>query len=224
MTIFHNSTIVLDNFFRNPLKVIELGNSLNYTSSEVYPGYRTANLLELDGEAIEFAKFFAKEISSKILHGVTRFNLDLRFHKNQTYTPPEANFGWTHNDDVDYAGLIYLNPSELDLTTGTTICDKKDNVEFAQGDIVSRKNFNVTAQGGQQYLDDLKINQDQFVDTIQVGNKFNRLIGYDARQWHKPTNYNVVDSPRFTLLFFIEFAEVAPIESPLQIQSNWKDQ
>ena len=223
MSNLNHSTTVLDNFFQNPFKVIDLGNSLEYTDSEIYPGSRTVNLLEIEGQPREFAKFFAKKLSEKLLFGVTKFNLDLRFHRTDIYTPEAANLGWTHNDNVDYAGLVYLNPTELNLHTGTSICDKKDDTGFEQGDIESRKKFNLTKQSSQTYLDDLKLNQEQFVETVQVGNKFNRLVGYDARQWHKPTNYAVADTPRFTLLFFIEFAELKPIESPLQVLSSWED-
>lgn len=225
MDIYKNSTHVIDNFFNDIQPIIDLGNSLEYHNNEAWPGLRTDNLLQINNTlAVEFAKFFAKNIADKVFYGLSKFEIDVRFHKNDLYNVDEANCGWIHNDDIDFAGLVYLNDEEPNMSTGTSIFDKTLSKDFEAEDYESRKELNLKKNVTDQYLKDLQNNRSQFSETINVGNKFNRLVAYDATQWHRPNSYNVKKLPRYSLLFFINNAQFAELSSILSVKSSWSNQ
>ena len=222
---YKHSTHVIDNFFINPRSVIELGESLEYSNDATWPGLRTKNLLQIDNEqAVEFAKFFAKKIADEVFYGLSKFQIDIRFHKNEVYDVDEANCGWIHNDEIDFAGLVYLNIEEPNMHTGTSIFDKTDIEDFKVQDFESRKELNLNKNVTDQYLIDLKENRKQFAETVNVGNKFNRLVAYDAEQWHRPNNYQTKTLPRYSLLFFINNVQFIDLNSMLSITSTWRDE
>jgi hypothetical protein len=225
MDRYKNSTHVIDNFFDDIQPIIELGNSLEYSNNESWPGLRTDNLLQVNNSsAVEFAKFFAKNIADKVFYGLSKFEIDIRFHKNDLYDVEHANKGWIHNDDIDFAGLVYLNNEEPNMSTGTSIFDKTLPKDFSVKDYQSRKDLNLKKIVTNEYLKDLQNNRSQFVETLNVGNKFNRLVAYDALQWHRPNSYNVKTLPRYSLLFFINNAQFTELSSILSITSNWSQQ
>ena len=224
MTLYKNSVQIFDNFFNNPNSVIELGNSLEFYNNEAWPGKRTNNLLEINNhDCLEFAKFFAKSIADNVFYGLQKFRVDIRFHKNDLYDNYDANFGWIHNDEIDFAGLVYLNKEEPNMQTGTSIFDKITPNDFNVPDYQSRKDLNLHKKVTEQYLQDLKENKNQFTETVNLGNKFNRLVAYDAGQWHRPNNYKVKTLPRYSLLFFIDQAEFKKTETLLSMTSKWRD-
>jgi hypothetical protein len=224
MLRYKNSTHIIDNFFKNTQTVIDLGNTLKYYNDEAWPGLRTENLLEINNPlVVEFAKYFAKRIADEVFYGLKQFKIDIRFHKNEVYDVDEANYGWIHNDDIDFAGLVYLNDEEPNMSTGTSIFDKIVSKDFEVQDYESRKELNFKKNVTEQYLKDLRDNRSQFTETINVGNKFNRLVAYDAEQWHRPNSYNVKTLPRYSLLFFINDAQFEDLPSILSVKSNWSD-
>ena len=81
-------------------------------------------------------KFFAKEIANTVFYGMSKFELDVRFHKNDVYDHPDANNGWIHNDEIDFAGLVYLNIEEPSMDTGTSIFDKVSEGVFEVQDFL----------------------------------------------------------------------------------------
>ena len=46
-------------------------------------------------------------------------------------------------------------------------------------------------------------NNDKFYETVRFQNIYNRLIIYDAQEYHRANNFDVGDSDRLTLVFFI---------------------
>jgi hypothetical protein len=233
MTAFHKvdktahpiagTLICKNNFFNNPKKVIELANRQTYKGSERFPGKRTINLLEsTDAETKEFAVFFAKKIARDVFPGIKRFVIHISFHINDVYDDDHANAGWIHNDDVTLAGLVYLNENEVSFNTGTSIFLKQGERDFSIEDYASRKKFNVSGIATDQYKQDLDNNHADFLETIRVGNLFNRLIAYDSNLWHRPNNFKIESNqPRTTLLFFIDFYEFESFD--VGPQSSWID-
>ena len=200
-------TVVCKNeFFNNPDKVLELSKKQTYEKSERYPGKRTINLLEsTDTETNNFAVFFAKKIAREVFPGISQFVIHISFHINELYDDADANVGWIHNDDVTLAGLVYLNPNEINFDSGTSIFLKKGAENFPVLDFQSRKLFNTTSVVTEEYKQDLKNNHTHFDETIRIGNTYNRLIAYDSNLWHRPNTFKVnVNEPRTTLLFFID--------------------
>lgn len=219
-----NTLFSKDHFFRNPDKVVELSKKQEYLKSAEYPGYRTLNLLEsADPTTKNFGLYIAQRLSKDVFPGISKFLLDVRFHKNETYPEEYANNGWVHSDESDIAGIVYLNKGEENFDSGTSIFLKKTTEDFSCSDFKSRQQFNLNSTVTAEYLEDLKSNRLQFTETVRIGNVYNRLVTYDAKRFHGPNNYNTSTlDPRLSLLFFIEGYSYAPV-SLVNINSFWVD-
>jgi hypothetical protein len=175
-----------------------------------------------DEDTRSFAKFFAQRIKFDVFPGLQTFMLDIRFHVNETYDNSEANVGWIHADPSDLAGIVYLNPTEQSFFTGTSIFLKNGSDDFDVKDFSSRLKFNLNNEVSEKYLNELKDNWSNFTETVRVGNKFNRLVAYDATSYHRPNRYSTDSKePRRSLLFFIKGFSYAEGFNPTPLV--WKD-
>jgi hypothetical protein len=195
-----------DNFFEDTQTILDLANKQEYTGDTRWPGKRTINLLEsIDPATKEFGVHFAKKIAREIFPGISRFVIHVSFHKNDVYDDVDANEGWIHSDDVNLAGLVYLNQFEKNFNSGTSIFLKKGLQDFEKVDFPSRKEFNTSGVATEAYKKDLNANHENFEETIRIGNIFNRILAYDAKSWHRPNNFRTASGEtRTTLLFFID--------------------
>lgn len=208
---YKNYLIVRDNYFENPEAVIELSKQVNYSRATYYPGERTGNLLGIEDKHIKnFADWFADRISFDIFPGIRMYELMLCFHRNFPSDNPYYNRGLIHNDVGNLAGLIYLTPGEHNLDTGTSIFDNESipRTEPCEldTDAEALKEFylydNITPNYVKGFENNLKTFESG--ETIRVGNKFNRLIAYDSKLWHRPNSFKTeVNQPRLSLLFFV---------------------
>jgi len=221
---FTNYLYVKDNFLRSPDKVLELSYRQKYSKSEIYPGLRTESLFDIaDDETKHFASYFAQRIKHDVFPGLTNFMLDIRFHINESFDDELANIGWIHSDPSDLAGLLYLTPLEQHFNTGTSIFIKKTDDEFETVDINSRLEFNSLNKISETYKTDLQNNWSNFDESIRVGNRYNRLVAYDAKSYHRPNSFKTaIDSPRRSLLFFIK--GFSYIESFNNDRLQWRDE
>ena len=217
--------VSIDNFFKNPQKIVDMAQTLDYERSEVHPGKRSINLFtSQDPQHVEFAKYFAKRIADEVFFGINKFMIDIRFHKNDIYDNDKANVGWIHNDPVSFAGIVYLNEEISDFNLGTSTFLKNKKERFDQYDFDERKEFNLTTNVTPEYLKILEENEKEFTETVRVGNVYNRLVAYDSKIWHRPNNFDTKsENERLTLLFFIDRYEYSQPESMLSLKSEYID-
>lgn len=221
---FNNYMVCKNNFFKNPDKIVSLFDQQEFLISPLYPGKRTNNLLESsDEETKNFALYLSQRISDEVYPGIYDFMIDIRFHINHVYSDPKLNEGWIHCDNADLAGLIYMSKEEFSLETGTSMFAKKTDNNFAVKDFKSRQEFNVTGQSSEQYLKDLEENHQTFIETMRVGNVYNRLVAYDARIFHRPNRYNLnSQESRKSIVFFIRNFK-REYTSKINLKFNWED-
>jgi hypothetical protein len=221
---FKDMLFCKDNFFVNPDKVLALFDQESFFKSASYPGMRTGNLLESDNvSAKNFGLFFAKKLCDEIFPGVHGLMIDVRFHLNRVYSNDIANQGWIHSDEADLAGLVYLSKNERSLDTGTSLFVKDTQGDFAVKDFTSRREFNLTDMPSAEYIDDLQENHKNFIETVRVGNVYNRLVAYDAEIFHRPNKYNLDSSDaRKSIVFFIRGFK-RDFESKVHLEHNWED-
>jgi hypothetical protein len=200
-----NFIVCKNDFFKNPDKILNLFDKQEFFHAHAYPGKRTNNLLESkDDETRNFALFFVQKVCDEIFPGIHELLIDVRFHINTAFDVDAVNEGWIHCDEADLAGLVYMSPEEFSLSTGTSMFAKKTVDEFAVSDYKSRQNFNFTEKITEEYIHELKDNHNNFVETLRVGNVYNRLIAYDGRIFHRPNRYKLESNePRKSIVFFI---------------------
>jgi hypothetical protein len=212
-----------NNFFNTPDKVVNLAKKQSYSRAINYPGQRTDNLLQSNDPATrEFAVFFAKKLAREIFGGISQFVIHVSFHLNDIQTDEDANQGWVHSDDVTLAGVLYLNKTENNFLSGTSMFNKITPNDFPVLDFQSRKDFNTSNIVTEEYKSDLKNNLTHFEETIRIGNQYNRLIAYDAEMWHRPNTFRTSDlTPRLTLLFFIDKYQYSYPD--IEFKNSWID-
>lgn len=200
---FNNYVVIRDNYFLDPYQIIELSKNPKYSKGKNFPGYRTENLLEEKNEQTRlFARNFAERLSYDVFPGISQFTISVYFHQNEVYENEILNTGWIHNDSSLLAGLVYLNPSEENFSNGTSFFNEIG--EEDPKDELARKEFNLNQEVSKQYIQSLKNNWQQFTENTRIGNKFNRLLAYDSKLFHRPNSYiTTTGEPRLTLLFFI---------------------
>jgi hypothetical protein len=202
--------ICRDNYFEDPTAVVELSKSLNYSRSTYFPGKRTGNLLGFDDPIIKnFADWFANRISHDVFPGISMYELYLCFHINEPCSDQRFNKGLIHNDYGNLAGLIYLTPGEENIDTGTSIfASDNDSIDAKElpTDAEAMKEFYLYDRITPEFIIGFENNRQSFEsrETIRIGNRFNRLIAYDSKMWHRPNSFSTeLNSPRLSLLFFV---------------------
>ena len=213
-------TICHDGFFKDPDKIREWALTLDYDHPEGnYPGVRSKQIKTL-------SKNFYEATVSKLLSlwgNYTRkdWGCQLQFQKISRFSAdPELNRGWIHQDGKAFcAAVIYLDPN-ANLDHGTSIYrmrdDAYDNALDWQQKGCDKKlmQFHRDVLGPEQKRDEksleifgknMKINNNMFDRTLEVKNVYNRVIGYDATQWHSQSNFHMDndDDFRLTVVAFI---------------------
>lgn len=205
---FEKYLITRDDYLEKPYDLIEMSKDIQFNRSPVFPGARTDNLLASPNPEIKkFAEWFTNQISYDIFPGIFLYETYLCFHKYDLYEEEEFNIGWIHNDVGNLAGLIYLTPEEDNINTGTSIfSDVPVQPEELPTDARARELCYVEKIITPEFKSGFDRNKQIFEskETIRVGNKFNRLVAYDSKMWHRPNNYGTAcGETRLSLLFFI---------------------
>ena len=207
----HFFPIVVDNFFEDPDAIVEYGKSLPKEISEKSPGRRSKQLWAIDD-------VLHNVILQKVLScyydldyvSLSWQKSDMSFHEIPRFSENKEdiiNKGWIHQDgsvDVptDVAGLIYLTP-DIDPDSGTSLWSlKKPDVKIK---IQADSFYDPDRVDGDVYRKLYLEQRENLVEKFRVQNIFNRMIIYDAMEWHAANSYYHEDGkdPRLTLAFFI---------------------
>lgn len=207
---------VVDNFFDNPDFIREFGLSLpkEPDAEGRWPGVRSKALHNINDQ-----------LSCAILLKVFSVYFDLSYQnvnwesskvyfqqisKFDDTKDSDKNVGWIHTDtDESLAGLVYLNP-KIDIDCGTSLYRIKDGESYStfkrqyqKHDLYLNKQI-----CDDEYSKGINENNSHFEETIKFGNVYNRMISYDANEWHKANNFFNGDDDRLTLVFFVDKIDV----------------
>jgi hypothetical protein len=177
--------MVIDNFLDDPdaIREFALGKEFNVRGN--YPGVRAR---------WENARY-TEELDSKLYEiigsNVTHSGASKEF---QICTEHEDK-NWIHHDTKTLAGVLYLTPN-APLDYGTSIFRNKKT------GIVS---------GDQATTEDIDIKKEEdWEETIRIGNVYNRLILYNGMLYHRSNNFGfgkTLDYSRLTQVFFMDLEE-----------------
>ena len=198
---------VIDNFFDKPDLVREFALSLDYAPDDKgrWPGQRSESLHMIDYELYMSVMLKIMSIYTDFAYtNVTWENASLYFHKIKDTGDKELNKGWIHIDqDFQLAGLCYLNPGVNDMNLGTSIYSKKG---FHQK--FERHHYKHMYYKGEQinmndYKKKLSEHNNEYDETIKIGNVYNRMITYETLE-HHTLNGIPKDEERLTMLLFMD--------------------
>jgi len=143
--------IIVDDFYTNPYEVREYALGLNFETFGNYPGVRSCP--ESDTQSNYLKEYFEKNIvHSEIYHWHNDYNTCYQYTTENAKT-------WVHQDETDWAGVLYLTP-DAPVKSGTGIYKA----------IVDNPDENI-------------LNNWEQVDFI--GNIFNRLVVYRGSLFHR---------------------------------------
>jgi hypothetical protein len=204
-------TIIDENFFDDPDRVVELANSLEYHPSEgKYPGSRSEMLADV---APEFFHHAINRWMSLYFDWVDpgikmQWNAEAYFQRIDSFDDDKDspyNQGWIHQDDnYVVASVVYLD-KDSNSNQGTSICyPAKEYTE----DQAIRKSFYADGIRSAEYEAEMEKCQESFEETIIVNNQYNRLISFDSNNWHKARSFYSKDNKsRLTLVMFCNSIE-----------------
>ena len=201
--------IVKDNFFKNPKEVLQHSESFDYIlNNGSYPGFRST---KLDKSNSYIYNLVISEINL-IFENLKFTELNLYFQKikNQSFNGVHneiENSGWIHTDLAILSGLVYLNIDE-DMYGGTSIYEPIPQYAHHGIDINKLKTDhykNGIVDSQVEYRLNKKLYTNLFKKTIEIKNKFNRLVVFPSECWHSAENFTSSgELERLTLVFFIK--------------------
>ena len=198
--------VVVDSFFKDPDKVrnFALHQEFKRDKTSNYPGLRTDCLSVIEPSL--YNEFLKKFFSIYYDFRFEQLNwiVEARFQKTDNH----FDNGWVHydgdnNSTCKVAGVIYLTPN-APLQSGTSIYKTKNNVLIPSLN-TDAKYSHYYSNGNSEELKKIKeLEKTQFDETINVGNIYNRLISFEANEYHAAQNYFGQDNEsRLILVFFV---------------------
>jgi hypothetical protein len=217
---------VVDNFFETPslIRKMALAEDFSKWGGGSYPGLRSKFLHQVDPG---FARYFNQKVFG-LFYDFNIHRVNLKVEGMFQLIPENYEEGWVHNDlnpladqakevDWDIAGVVYLNP-EAPLDGGTSIYSVNQDKIYDRSQIEingrwKRRFYNeeLAKSEIEEYRKIRDEYNDSFNETLRVNNVFNRLVVYDAAEYHRGNKFfgSNKDDSRLTLVFF---AKVKPVE------------
>lgn len=200
-------TICVDNFLDNVEEVLKLAESLDYHSSILgkWPGKRTESINLYSEKLFNYILSDVFGLFYNYDFEILKWNAEMYFQKTKPYDI--SNKGWIHNDIPSlFSGVIYLT-KDNDPNSGTSIFSCLDESKYLNCDFemnLKKKLYINDEVDVDQYHKVKESYEKNFVETIRYDNVFNRLVAYDAGQFHRANSFNgSKDNERLTLVFFV---------------------
>jgi len=178
------SFLVVDNFYKYPDRVREFSLKQKFQAHPDYhKGKRTDQVYRFPNLKLRFENILGHKIKNWKEHGVNCCFQSCIAGDQLVY----------HVDDQQYAGIIFLTP-DAPPECGTTFYRSKVT-----------KNMKINNDSHVVFSTGL-LDETQFDVVDVVGNKYNRLVLFDARMIHAASDYfgNSIDNGRLFQMFFFD--------------------
>ncbi|NBP55103.1 hypothetical protein EBU71_00935 [bacterium] len=219
-------TTVVENFYSEPDKIREYALSLEYLKGNGnWPGLRTKQLDLVNQNffwftARKFLSVYYDKLNSNDWQLLTFFQKIYPISADKNHF---TNRGWIHKDYCALAGILYLTPNP-DPDSGTSIfeinneSDMSNYTHNTQDYLESKKKLYRDSILDDDYQSKIENHRKQFTETLEIKNKYNRLVLFDGHCWHGVNTINCNNLPRLTQVFFVE--KRTNIETPLERMRN----
>jgi len=185
------NTLIIDDFYENPLEVRDFALSQDFNVDGNYPGHRTISFLN-DG-----IKKTIGDIIRPFAGEVTYWGGE--YSGSFQYTTADDR-SWIHSDSTTgWAAVLFLTP-DAPVTAGTGLYRHKetglsssDNTEHTEEETMSAPHM----------IEPRDYTKWELVD--QLGNKFNRMVLYRSDNYHVSMDYfgkDLYDGRLFQVFFF----------------------
>jgi|TARA_R100000656_G_C3929261_1_gene124475 hypothetical protein len=195
-------TYVVDNFFEDPDEVINLASTLKYKSDPEgrWPGKRSDNLFNIEPVFFDY-------ITNKIMRLIFPYTIeDVRWNAHSNFQlfdcKKEVHEGWVHKDiDCQLSAIIYLSRHQ---GCGTSLFQPKKFARNFYPGKIKEEYYSMNKKFDDRYFNALNDHNSKFEKTLEIENVFNKLILFDAHQWHAANGFfdKKVTEGRLTLVVF----------------------
>ena len=194
-------TMIVDDFFTDPERVVELSKTLKYNSTDgLYPGKRSEKLHLVDKAFFDWST--AKIIA--LLYPMHSNIIELKAFQMFQRVPPKVygDAGWVHHDHFsEITSVIYLSHNK---NSGTSLYKGRHFIVGSDHN-KEKEDFYKSLKNKEQAEAFRKKANDKFEKTVDMQSKFNRLVMFDSHHWHQSTDHVTDDTERLTLItFFME--------------------
>jgi len=175
------SLIIVDNFYNNALETRKYILTQDFSVKGNYPGQRTISYATEDLKNIiqKYVEPFAGKITEFPIPKADMSDASTIYNGAFQYTVARDR-SWVHTDKWNkWAGIIYLTP-DAPLSAGTAFYKFMDGTR-SQADTDNLQNQKLIDRFTQDFT------KWELVD--RVGNLFNRLILFDAHNYHMSLDY-----------------------------------
>ena len=203
---FYPITIV-DNFYKDPDEVRKLALAQTYypaseldNSEGIFPGKRTHELGSIDSDFFRYSVDKLIGVFHDYSTQTVKWNISNKFQ----LIDASYDSDWIHSDvGCMFAAIIYLTPN-APLTAGTSIYQPNSNFDKRIYEQLNHEKFELYKAN--KYTESKNTINNMFTETVRVNNVYNRLLVYEAEQFHGGHGFfghNNIDS-RLTQIFFIK--------------------
>jgi len=192
-------TLIVDNFFDDPHKIVNFSKQFKYKRAEdhQFPGTRTEGLGKLD-------KDFFSWSTIKIMNLLFPMNIEqIKWKAFQHFQKiPYKTYGqkgWIHRDyGVELTVIIYLSNHP---DSGTSLYKAK---HVAPQDMYDDKKVKFYKDLQNRSLSEKwrKKSNAYFEKVVDLHSNFNRLVLFDGHQWHGAESFGTEKKDRLTLITF----------------------
>ncbi len=205
-------TLIVDNFLNDPIAVKNFALKQEYKLSQdgIWPGERTDFLHLINRNLFNSitTKIMTLLYPYETFYGNKEWNALCNFQKIKSQV---TNTGWTHHDgDKEFTAIIYLS---FHNNCGTSICEPKN---FCNHTLYEKEKKQMFLNNDKKMIKYQKENNDNFIDTININSKFNRLLLFDAFNYHRVNQFEEKDvsEERLTLICF--FSNIKNIKNNIK--------
>jgi hypothetical protein len=182
--------MIIDNFYTNAMETRNHILTQDFKVRGNYPGQRTESC------ANEHLKTMIEGYIQHFAGKITRWPTDKQEYNGSFQYTTSRDRTWLHTDSWNnWAGVLYLTPN-APVTAGTGIFKFRDG---------TRTSLESEARGNKEILDEHSQDYTKWELVDRVGNIFNRLVLFNATQYHASLDYFGTckeDARLFQVFFF----------------------
>jgi hypothetical protein len=182
--------MIIDNFYTNAMETRNHILTQDFKVRGNYPGQRT------ESHANEHLKTMIEGYIQHFAGKITRWPTDKEEYNGSFQYTTSRDRTWLHTDSWNnWAGVLYLTPN-APVTAGTGIFKFRDG---------TRTSLESEARGNKEILDEHSQDYTKWELVDRVGNIFNRLVLFNATQYHASLDYFGTckeDARLFQVFFF----------------------
>ena len=192
----NKGVIVVDNFYKDPDFIREWAiKEIEFSPSAYHKGERAINRFSIYGMKEKLEEIIGKPIYN--------WNYDAYANGIFQFCTADQPIVY-HVDNQTYAGIVFLTP-DAPPSTGTAFYRSKVTGDYSFND-EKRKTINYVRAFQGKNAEMNFYDGTHFEKIDEVGNVYNRLVLFDAKNIHAATQYfgDAIDNSRFFHMFFFD--------------------